>query len=105
MPPGSDERKLAITRIKNRIRGYLLENQIPFTESGSTVKEQMVKTTKGDYVAYLYDAYNNDPSFVAEFADGLPVHISFSGLNNFDTVRYLKAERKHHSNFSVLYQK
>jgi len=104
--PGSQERTVAIERIKDAVRDYFREKNIPIDEQYCTVSTRMVCSSSGDKEELLpyVDWYNNDPSFIAKFPEGLPLQISISGVDNYDMSTYLRKERENNARFALLHQ-
>lgn len=107
-----DLRTVAVASIRDGIRGYLQAGGLEFEESDDTTEVRMVKGESYDPVTKVsvpsllpfMDWYNNDPSFVVKFAEGLPLHLSISGHDNPDMEYYLSKERANNSTFSLLYK-
>lgn len=104
--PESQERTVAIERIKDVVRDYFRGKYIPIDEENCTVCTRMVWGSSGGKEELLpfADWYNNDPSFIAKYPEGLPLQISISGVNNYDMRTYLRKEREHNARFALLYQ-
>lgn len=90
----SNTRQSIIACIQTAIHGYLEENQIPFDYSENT------RTI--NHVTGWVDWYNNDPSFITKQDQGLPLHISVSGLNNPPLRKYLRKEKFHRTSSVIL---
>ncbi len=104
-PPGSEQRQQVVESIKNSIRAHLQTMGMKFEEDNVTVSSIMVRSTSGSGQRELepfLDWYNDDPSFVVKYPEGLPLHISISGLYNLDLDRYLRKEREHNGRFALL---
>lgn len=104
--PESQERTVAIERIKDAVRDYFRGKHIPIDEQNCTVSTRMVWGSSGDKKELLpfVDWYNNDPSFIAKYPEGLPLQISISGVDNYDMSTYLRKEREHNTRFALLHQ-
>lgn len=108
---GSEERVKTIAFLRDgAIPGYLKNSGVDFEETNCTEERRMVKgittdTNTGEIteelVPYL-DWYNEDPSLVVNYREGLPLQISISGATNYDLDKYLRGERINNSYFSVL---
>ena len=94
-PPDSMDRSRAVLTIREGVRGYLMKNGDQFVEESSTSEERLIKRREGgrDTLIPFVDWYNDDPSFLVQ-SDGLPLHISISGVDNYELDRYLGLESK-----------
>lgn len=99
-PPKTKQR--GVDYIKDTIRFYLQTKKIEFEEHKSTVENRMVPNSRNELVSYV-DWYNTDPSFVAKYPSGLPLHISIAGVESWDIETYLRKERENNAHFTVLY--
>lgn len=105
--PESQERTAAIEKIKDAVRDYFRGKHIPIDENNCTVSTRMVWGSsdgkKKELLPFL-DWYNNDPSFIAKYPEGLPLQVSISGVDNYDMSTYLRKEREHNARFALLHQ-
>jgi len=94
-PPHSMDRSSAILSIREGVRGYLMKNGDQFVEDNSTLEERLIKGKVGgrDTLIPFVSWYNDDPSFLVQ-GEGLPLHISISGIDNYELDRYLGLESK-----------
>lgn len=77
--PQTEKRTAAVQGINGAVSGYLLQ-----TRSDFTIHDPMV--------------------FVTVYPDGLPIHISISGVSDDDMDTFLKKKREQDANFVLLYQ-
>jgi len=105
-PENSLERETAILELQGSMRKQLMEQKLGFTEDHSTGFKRIVEGYSGGKKELLpfVDYYNNDPSFTVQFPEGLPFHISLSGVDNYNLDSYLKKERKDNGHFALLYK-
>ena len=105
-PVNSEDRVAAVAAIQDAVRGHLTEQQVEFAEDTCTLSTRMVWGSSGGNKELLpfADWYNNDPSFTAKFADGLPLQISISGADNYDLDTYLQKDREHNGHFALLHK-
>ena len=94
-PTGSDERRRAVEVMRTAIRDWLEQKGIKFEERDATVTQ----ARHSDYV----DFYNDDPSFLTEPTQGLPLHLSISGVPNYDLDEHLRQERRRGLYYSPLF--
>lgn len=90
--PVSEARLATIRTIGDAVRDYLQSAQIPSVESRRTANESMVPADSWLGKSFE-DFYNRDPSFTTKLGDGLPLHISLSGADNFALDQYLQIEK------------
>ncbi len=105
-PVNSLEREDTILELQDAIRNHLTEQELDYTEDDRTVSTKLIEGYSGgekELVPFT-DYDNSDLSFTVQFPQGLPFHISLSGLNNIDLDSYLEAERKNNGHFALLYQ-
>lgn len=102
-PVNIKERQRTVEFITDFVRDYLKKTRMEFEENKTTVSQRMVLSTQRELVPYV-DWYNRDPSFKVSYPEGLPLHISISGPDNWDLETYLRRERQHNACFSLLYQ-
>ncbi len=94
-PHDSPERTSAVAAIRDGLRGYLVQQGTDFREEDCTITQ----ARKSEYI----DFYNDDPSFKTLPNDGLPLHISISGVDNPDLDAYMKLEGTEGFYYSPLY--
>lgn len=111
-PTKSEERAKTIALLRDSaIPGYLRNSGVDFEEADYTeerrllVEEISVDAETGEIKKELmpyFDWYNEDPSLVVNYSEGLPLQISISGTTKYDLDKYLRGERINNSYFSVL---
>lgn len=101
LPAGTAERAEVVAEIQERVKDFLSGNGAEIEDADHTVSTRMVRESRGGLVPFV-DWYNNDPSVVARFDEGLPIQVSISGVDNFDLDSYLQKERRHNGHFAVL---
>lgn len=99
-PSDSEERKQVIVKLQEGIRCHLLAAGTPFEEKDHTLEVRTVKSNHG--LVDWQDWYNNDPSFEVTAKNGHPLHLSISGVGNYDLDTYVRKNRESKGYFSVL---
>lgn len=95
--------------LTQNVKRLLVKAKLEFEEKRNTDSVRMVEGQQSKYVKRpdgyydnniktvllpFLDYNNSDPSFVVKFKDGLPLHISISGVDNVDMVRHLQLEQE-----------
>ncbi len=104
---GTNLREHMVDYIEDSVRGYLQSSGIDFQEFAYTSLRQMGWAKEPGLKVlrpYFYVDTSTEPSFLANYPDGLPLHLSVSGVEGWPTMDYLKAEREHNQYFALLYE-
>lgn len=117
-PPEGELRQHTVGFIRDSIRTHLQATGVEFEENDATVSSRMVEGSSSGWqedpqtgekkwveqkgLLPFVDWYNDDPSFIVKYPEGLPLQLSISGVDNWDLDTYLRKEREHNAHFVLL---
>ncbi len=96
---GVAAREVVVEQLRDSIRTHLIEHGLEFEENENTLSTIITKS--GSRFA---DFYNRDPSFIVNFGQGHPLHVSLSGADNPPLEKYLTYEVDRARPFSLLFR-